>query len=87
MDMQVDSGRVILVVLVTFAVVVIFNVLLYFSAISKNTTGQVNKLRSAARGFRNPWQAEDDQLKKLSEMVASLKDGAGQEHKHDDTNE
>ena len=86
MDTQIEGGKVILVLAVTFIIIIGFNVVLFFSAMNKNTTGQINILRRTAGRVRNPWQAEDDELKKLSQMVADLKKEEPAEQKSDDKN-
>ena len=84
MDLQIEGWKVLVVVGLTFMIIIAFNVVLYFSAIGKSTTGQVNLLRRAAGRVKNPWQAEDDDLKKLSQMVAELKVDREMEQKSGD---
>ena len=67
-----------LVIGLTLLIVVGVNVLIYFSVTRKNTIGQIELLRRAAKQARNPWEVEDNALAELSKLVADLKENSSQ---------
>lgn len=73
MDTSIDLGRAALIVGVTLIVVVLINVIIYYSASGKRSSQQIDMLRQAARRARNPWEPEDKALEELSRRVAALK--------------
>lgn len=70
-----DPNRVFLVVCLTIVAVVAFNVMIYLSLRRGNEVGTIDMFRKAASRARDPWKDEDDALKELSNLVASLKKG------------
>ena len=78
MELNVDPGKVMLVIGLTLLIVVGVNVLIYFSVTRKGTIGQIELLRRAAKQARNPWEVEDNALAELSKLVAELKENSDQ---------
>jgi hypothetical protein len=70
-----DPNRVFLVICLTLVAVVAFNVIIYLSVRRGNEVKTIDMFRKAARRARDPWKDEDDALKELSNLVASLKKG------------
>lgn len=70
-----DPNRVFLVICLTIVAVVAFNVIIYLSLRRGNEVNTIDMFRKAARRARDPWKDEDDALKELSNLVASLKKG------------
>ena len=68
-----DLDRVTLVVCLTVAAVIAFNVMIYLSLRRGNEVTTVDLMRKAARRARNPWKNEDDALQELSDLVSDLK--------------
>jgi hypothetical protein len=68
-----DLERAFLVICLTIAAVVVFNVILYLAFRRGDEVTTINLLRNAAQRARNPWQDEDDALQELSELVSNLK--------------
>ena len=68
-----DLDRATLVVCLTVAAVIAFNVMIYLSLRRGNEVTTVDLLRKAARRARNPWKDEDDALQELSDLVSGLK--------------
>ena len=69
-----DLDRATLVVCLTIAAVIAFNVMIYLSLRRGNEVTTVDLLRKAARRARDPWKDEDDALQELSSLVAGLKE-------------
>ena len=78
MELNVDPGKVMLVIGLTLLIVIGVNVLIYFSVTRKGTIGQIELLRRAAKQARNPWEVEDNSLAELSKLVAELKENSDQ---------
>lgn len=74
MDVSIDTGRALLVVVLTVAAVIVINVAIYFVVANKNNVGQIHILRKATSRARDPWQDEDASLAELSRLVAKLKE-------------
>jgi hypothetical protein len=72
MSLDVDPGKVMLVIGLTLLIVIGVNVLIYFSVTRKGTIGQIELMRRAANQARNPWEVEDNSLSELSKLVADL---------------
>lgn len=70
-----DPNRIFLVICLTVVAVVAFNVMIYLSLRRGNEVNTIDMFRKAARRVRDPWKDEDDALKELSNLVASLKKG------------
>jgi hypothetical protein len=69
-----DPGKAALVICVTLFIVIGVNAAIYMSFKSKNTTGQIELLRRAAKRARDPWEQENADLKELSQRVSELKE-------------
>ena len=78
MELNIDPGKVMLVIGLTLLIVIGVNVLIYFSVTRKGTIGQIELLRRAAKQARNPWEVEDNSLAELSKLVAELKENSDQ---------
>jgi len=78
LELNVDPGKVMLVIGLTLLIVIGVNVLIYFSVTRKGTIGQIELLRRAAKQARNPWEVEDNSLAELSKLVAELKENSDQ---------
>ena len=61
-----DPNKAILVCCITLVLVIGINVAIYVSVTRKNTVGQIELLRRAARQARNPWGKEDKDLQELA---------------------
>ena len=68
-----DLDKAFLVICLTVAAVIAFNVMIYLSARRGNEVTTIDLMRKAARRARNPWQDEDESLQELSKLVSSLK--------------
>jgi hypothetical protein len=68
-----DLDRAFLVICLTVAAVVIFNVMIYLSLRRRKEITTIDLMRKAARRARHPWKDEDDALKELSHLVSNLK--------------
>jgi len=79
MEVHINTGRALLVVVLTLVGVILINVAIYYSIKGKGTIGQINLMQKAARQARNPWEVEDKALAELSELVKKLKKEPGQE--------
>jgi hypothetical protein len=77
MEVNIDTGRALLVVVLTLLGVILINVAIYYSIKGKGTIGQINLMQKAARQARNPWEVEDKALSELSELVKKLKQDSG----------
>jgi hypothetical protein len=69
-----DVSRAILVVCITLFIVIGINAAIYVSVTRKNTIGQIELMRRAAKRARDPWKQENDDLMELSKRVADLKE-------------
>jgi hypothetical protein len=79
LELNVDPGKVLLVIGLTLLIVIGVNVVIYFSVTRKSSIGQIELLRRAAKQARNPWEVEDNSLAELSRLVADLKEKPSQE--------
>jgi hypothetical protein len=77
-----ELDRATLVVCLTVAAVIAFNVMIYLSLRRGNEVTTIDLMRKAARRARNPWKDEDDALQELSDLVSGLKSP-----QHQDRNE
>ena len=68
-----DLDRATLVICLTVAGVIAFNVMIYLSLRRGDEVTTVDLMRKAARRARNPWKDEDDALQELSSLVSDLK--------------
>jgi hypothetical protein len=68
-----DLDRATLVICLTVAAVIAFNVMIYLSLRRGNEVTTVDLMRKAARRARNPWKDEDEALQELSDLVSDLK--------------
>jgi hypothetical protein len=85
MSLDVDPGKVMLVIGLTLLIVIGVNVLIYFSVTRKGTIGQIELMRRAANQARNPWEVEDNSLSELSRLVADLKKNPDPDQDEDQT--
>jgi hypothetical protein len=67
-----DIDRAFLVVILTVAGVIAFNVMIYLSLRRGKEVTTIDLMRKAARRARNPWKDEDDALKELANLVSDL---------------
>ena len=67
-----DIDRAFLVVILTVAGVIAFNVMIYLSIRRGKGVTTIDLMRKAARRARNPWKDEDDALKELANLVSDL---------------
>jgi hypothetical protein len=82
-----DFDRAFLVVCLTVAAVIAFNVMIYLSLRRGNEITTIDLMRKAARRARNPWKDEDDALKELANLVSDLQsDKQEPEAANDQTN-
>ena len=69
-----EINQVALIVCLTLALVLAFNVALYILAKRKQSTlGEFDMLRRAVRRGRDPWGEENAKLEALSRQVAELR--------------
>lgn len=68
-----DLDKAILVIFLTIAAVVVFNVMIYLSVRRGDEVTTIDLMRKAARRARNPWKDEDDALQELSDLVSHYK--------------
>jgi len=73
MQVNIDTGRAALVIVLTILGVILINLAIYAMVRGKGTTGQIELMRKAAKQARNPWEIEDTALKDLSELVKQFK--------------
>lgn len=73
MDINFDTGKAFLVVVLTILGVVVINVSIYYMVRGRGTIQQIEMLRKATKQVRNPWELEDQALDELSTLVKSLK--------------
>jgi hypothetical protein len=75
MDINVDTGRALLVIVLTLIGVIVINVFIYYSVRGKNTIQQIELMKKAVgQARRNPWETEDKALQELSVAVKELLD-------------
>jgi hypothetical protein len=79
MEVHIDTGRALLVIILTLLGVILINVAIYYSVKGKGTIGQIKMMQKAAKQARNPWKVEDKALAELSDLVKKLKKEPGQE--------
>jgi hypothetical protein len=68
-----DTTKIVLVVCITLVFVAILNAAIFAALRRGNEAGQIALLQRAVRRSRQPWQAEDEALRELSERVEELK--------------
>ncbi len=73
MEVNIDAGKALLVIVLTIGGVVLINLAIYAMVKGRSTTDQIELMRKAVKQSRDPWQAEDKALKDLSELVKKLK--------------
>jgi len=69
-----DPNKAILVCCITLFLVIGINAAIYVSVSRKNTVGQIELMRRAARQARNPWGKEDKDLQELAGRVSRIKE-------------
>jgi hypothetical protein len=87
MELHINTGRALLVVVLTLLGVILINVAIYYSVKGKGTIGQIEMMRKAAKQARNPWEVEDKALAELSDLVKKLKQEPGQAPPTDESQE
>ena len=73
MNVNIDAGRALLVIVLTVAGVILINLAIYAMVKSRGNIGQIEMMRKAVKQARNPWEVEDKALKDLSDLVKQLK--------------
>jgi hypothetical protein len=68
-----DLEKAFLIIFLTIAAVVIFNVMIFLSVRRGNEITTIDLMRKAARRARNPWKDEEDALQELSDLVSNFK--------------
>jgi hypothetical protein len=81
-----DFDRAFLVVCLTVAAVIAFNVMIYLSLRRGNEVTTIDLMSKAARRARNPWKDEDDALKELANLVSDLQSDKQAETAENQTN-
>lgn len=76
MDVNMDAGRVFLVVCLTLIIVIGLNAALFVALRRGNEASQIELFKRATSRARQPWAPEDEALRELSKRVAELKRGA-----------
>jgi hypothetical protein len=69
-----DPNKAILVCCITLFLVIGINAVIYVSVSRKNTVGQIELMRRAARQARNPWGREDKDLQELAAHASKIKE-------------
>lgn len=82
-----DLDRATLVVCLTVAAVIAFNVMIYLSLRRGDEVTTIDLMRKAARRARNPWKDEDDALQELSDLVSGLKSPPRERNEGDEQQE
>jgi hypothetical protein len=80
--MEID--RAFLVVCLTVAGVIAFNVMIYLSLRRGKGVTTIDLMRKAARRARNPWKDEDDALKELANLVSDIQSDKQEPESADD---
>jgi hypothetical protein len=73
MEVHINTGRALLIVVGTIIGVIFVNVAIYYSIRGRSLTQQIDMLRKATRQARNPWEYEDKSLQDLSDLVKQFK--------------
>ena len=79
-----DLDRAFLVIFLTIAAVVLFNVMIFLSVRRGDDVTTIDLMRKAARRARNPWKDEDDALQELSDLVSNFKSGSQEPTEEDE---
>jgi hypothetical protein len=72
-DINVDAGKALLVIVLTVVGVVLINLVIYAMVKGRGTIGQIEIMRKTVKQARDPWELEDNALRELSELVKKLK--------------
>lgn len=72
MEVNYDTGRAFLVIVLTVIGVIFINLSIYYMVRNRSTIGQIDLLRKVSKQARNPWLGEDQALEELSKLVKSL---------------
>ncbi len=80
--MEID--RAFLVVCLTVAGVIAFNVMIYLSLRRGQEVTTIDLMRKAAKRARNPWKDEDDALKELANLVSDIQSDKQEPESADD---
>lgn len=81
---EMDYNKVALVVCLTLFIVVGVNAAIYVTLRRRNEVSQIELLRRAAKTARQPWQSEDEDLRRLAEMVKGLRQSEGENKGQDE---
>jgi hypothetical protein len=79
-----DLERAFLVIFLTIAAVVLFNVMIFLSVRRGEDVTTIDLMRKAARRARNPWKDEDDALQELSDLVSNFKSSSQESTEEDE---
>ena len=79
-----DLERAFLVIFLTIAAVVLFNVMIFLSVRRGEDVTTIDLMRKAARRARNPWKDEDDALQELSDLVSNFKSSSQEQTEEDE---
>jgi hypothetical protein len=78
-----DSGNALLIVGIIIVVVVLFNIGLVISLTGPSTREQMRLMGKLARGTRNPWKNQNEELSELRDRVAQFE---ADEHEAEEQN-
>lgn len=79
-----DSGNALLIVGIIIVVVVLFNIGLVISLTGPSTREQMRLMGKLARGTRNPWKNQNEELSELRDRVAQFE---ADEHEAEEQND
>jgi hypothetical protein len=78
-----DSANALLIVGIIIVVVILFNIGLVISLTGPSTREQMRLLGKLARGTRNPWKNQNEELSELRDRVAQFE---ADEHEAEEQN-
>jgi hypothetical protein len=78
-----DSGNALLIVGIIIVVVILFNIGLVISLTGPSTREQMRLMGKLARGTRNPWKNQNEELSELRDRVAQFE---ADEHEAEEQN-
>jgi hypothetical protein len=73
MDVNIDAGKALLVIVLTVGGVILINLVIYAMVKGRGTTDQIEMMRKTVKQARDPWELEDKALRDLSELVKQFK--------------
>jgi len=71
-----DSGNALLIVGIIIVVVILFNIGLVISLTGPSTREQLRLFGKLARGTRNPWKRQNEELSELRDRVSQFESDA-----------